>query len=110
MSERIFAPRLDVTAANGVPFRVVLWADGTCGNNPHRSYDGKPLVDFYDASCDFSEHGHGDDGQFVAGYFLSTLEKRPPMGLNLMDHEADWSIDAATMTLVMAWLANVRPT
>ena len=97
---------LDVTAANGVPFRVVLLLDGLSDNYPWApSADGtKPVVEFYDARYR-NVRGFTPDGQFVSRYYLESLVGRfDRYGLDLQGDVPDWTIDASTMRTVAAWL------
>jgi len=108
---------LDVTAANGVPFRVVLLLDGKSTNFPASNrWRGKlPLVEFYDARYR-NVRGFTPDGQFVSRYYLETLlsvdpgHERSRRGLDLEGGVPDWTIDAITMRTVAAWLrTHTRP-
>lgn len=97
---------LDVTATNGVPFRVVLLLDGKSINYPAASSaDGtEPVVEFYDLRYR-NVRGFTSDGQFVSRYNLSSLDGRDERyGLDLQGDVSDWTIDAATMRTVTAWL------
>ena len=96
---------LDVRAANGVPFRVVLLADGKSPNFPANDKYNKrdaPLVEFYDR-----RHPHTPDGQFVSRYYLDTLmdDAGSPVGLDLYGGVEAWTVDGKTMMFVRAWLA-----
>jgi len=96
-------PSLDVTAANGVPFRVVLLLDGKSDNLP--AVDSvSPLVEFYDARYR-NVRGFTPDGQFISRYYLETLVVRSfQYGLDLQGDVPNWTIDAITMHSVVAWL------
>ena len=102
-------PSLDVTAANGVPFRVVLLLDGKSDNFPAvgRYYEAGPLVEFYDARYR-NVRGFTPDGQFVSRYYLESLVGRDRRyGLDLQGDVSDWTIDASTMLSVILWLREV---
>jgi hypothetical protein len=112
-------PSLDVTAANGVPFRVVLLLDGKSVNFPAASakftslWGTEPLVEFYDARYR-NVRGFTPDGQFVSRYYLETLLGRDEQplsagksrryGLDLQGDVPNWTIDATTMRTVGRWL------
>lgn len=95
--------KLDVTAANGVEFRVVFLPDGMSVNRPaaNRTASGKPLVEFYDARKD-----HTPDGQFVADYYLDTILPDSDFGLALHGGVDAWQIDGATMATIRDWLRS----
>lgn len=101
---------LELTAANGVPFRVVYYSPGETGPYPHAASATKELVEFYDGRYQHTKHG-----QFVSRYYLSTLLGRDPYssrvtgGLSLCGGEASWQLDAASMQLVVAWLEHLSP-
>lgn len=99
--------RLDVTATNGVPFRVVLLLDGKSDNFPAVGKwmgGGSPLVEFYDLRYR-NVRGFTPDGQFVSRYYLEALVGRDERyGLDLQGDVPNWTIDAATMRTVAAWL------
>ncbi|MEO6156393.1 MAG: hypothetical protein ABIQ39_02050 [Ilumatobacteraceae bacterium] len=91
---------IDVTAANGVPFRFVAEykakAFGT-GEAWH--------VTVYDRRYDFTEHGQHTGGNYYAETLLAdSADKR---GLNVHGGVPDWTIDAATYTTVLGWLGRV---
>lgn len=105
--------RLDVRAANGVPFRVVYIPVGeTSPNFPtvvvanvtHLTGIDGDLVEFYDL-----RYPHTPDGQFVSRYYVDTLLR------DIRGHELDldggiddWTVDADTMRVVLGWLRNQR--
>jgi hypothetical protein len=96
--------KLDVTAHNGITFRVVLLLDGQCVNYPAAS-DTRPLVEFYDTRWE-----HTPDGQFVSRYYLSTLrDSGHDSGMDLDGGVADWTIDRHSMKVVNRWLAHHDP-
>jgi len=115
-------PFLDVTATNGVPFRVVLLLDGKSVNFPSTNplLGTEPMVEFYDARYR-NVRGFTPDGQFISRYYLETLlgrDEHQPLGagkirrygLDLPGDVPNWTIDAATMRLVVAWLdTNTLP-
>lgn len=109
MSEEIMPESytLDVTADHDVPFRVVYLPSGRSHNFPRASDYGKPSVEFYDR-----RYGETPDGQFTGGrYFADTLlgldgYGRAEGGLSLDGGIPAWSVDAATMDLVRAWLTR----
>ena len=92
---------LDVTAANGTPFRVLALMPGEVGTNAARRNDAFSLVEFYDRRYPFTKHG-----QFTGGsYHLHTLTfQRFGAGLNLAGDVDAWRIDGDTMALVVHWL------
>jgi len=107
---------LDVVAANGTPFRVLLIPAKTEGPNPFRcpANNGRPMVEFYDRS------GHDTDGpgsgQFTGGYYYLTtllgLDQfgRTPVdgeGLNLHGGVPKWTVDGDAYRIVLAWLRLV---
>lgn len=95
---------LDVTGANGTPFRVIAYAANAAG--PFPAYDPtKARVEVYDRRYPHTEHG-----QRAASYFLADLlpdGTRPTRGLCLAGGVDAWNIDAATMRLVEQWLTGV---
>jgi len=99
-------PALDVTATNGVPFRVVLLLDGKSDNFPAASEQTEPQVEFYDLRYR-NVRGFTPDGQFVSRYYLETLVGRDRRyGLDLQGDVSDWTIDASTMVSVILWLRD----
>jgi hypothetical protein len=94
---------LDVTAANGVPFRVVSYEANENLSN------AEPLVKFFDQRYPHTEHGQFTGG----GYYLRTLleddARLRASGLNLHGGEPAWSIDAATYRTVSDWLKAGSP-
>jgi hypothetical protein len=98
--------KLDVIAANDVPFRVLFTPTGSCPNHPaaRRYYEGGPIVEFYDRRYD-----HTPDGQFICRYNLDVLTAPPHSGgLNLVGDIPAWSIDSATMILIQFWLDTIH--
>lgn len=99
---------IDVTSDRGVPFRVVFYRDERdAADAPFPAaftgefYRGKAQVEFYD-----QRHPHTPFGQFTGGrYFAETLLEHPSGGLTLDGGNPGWSVDAATMAVVYAWLA-----
>lgn len=98
---------LDIVAANGVPFRVLYLPAGTEGPNAHRhpATSEKATVEFYDRRY---EHEAGL-GQFVSSYYVDTALGTDGYGhgeggINLAGDVADWTVDAAAMRIVRAWL------
>ena len=83
---------LDVTAANGVPFRVEF--NATAG-----------LITMFDRRHDFTEHG-----QKICQYRVDTLlaDEYPDnqAGLLMAGGVPDWSIDGPTMQVVRLWMAH----
>lgn len=98
---------LDVTARNGVPFRVVYIPAGDPNpNNEYRSRysETKSVVEFFD-------HRHTGprftpDGQFVSNYYVDMLLANgiPNHGLDLDGGIPDWTVDVDTYRKVLAWL------
>ena len=98
--------RLDVRAANGIPFRVVYVPPGQESLNfPRLAADERDLVEFYDL-----RHPHTPDGQFVSRYYVDTLMEGRTLdyGLDLDGGIEDWTIDARTMRVVLGWLRSQR--
>lgn len=107
-------PHLDVTADNGVPFRVVFLPDGVSQSRPAANKyltSAEPMVEFYD-----HRHikGFTPDGQFVSSYYASTLlgrDESDPLGgtggIDLYGGERSWSVDADTMVKVRAWVTGL---
>jgi hypothetical protein len=98
---------LDIVAGNGVPFRVLYLPAGTEGPNVHRhpATSDKATVEFYDRRF---EHAAGL-GQFVSNYFVATVlgtdgYGHSEGGINLAGDVDDWTVDAAAMRVVRAWL------
>lgn len=98
---------LDVTADNGVPFRVVHLP-------PCLPTDEKrTIVTFYDRRHAGAGAAFTPDGQRVATYYTETLlglDERGSGsgGLDLYGGEPSWKVDAETMRLVRSWLAHVE--
>lgn len=117
---------LHVRASHGVPFLVRLVREGEryglnrCiehGTDPRALKDAGPLVEFYDLRYPM----HGEPGQFVSRYYVDTVLGRddyskrigntnPRCGLLLDGGNPDtWTVDAATMDVVRAWLTHHVP-
>lgn len=100
---------LDVTAANGVPFRVVYLAGGETSIYQSSDTDA-PLVEFYDRRHPFTEHGQFTGGRYYADTLLGiglgagARVGSDGRGLNLQGGEPDWTLDADTATQVVAWI------
>jgi hypothetical protein len=95
---------LNVTAANGIEFRIVYLADGQSVNRPAANkYNtkGLPLVEVYDV-----RYPHTPDGQFIADYFRDTFMEGEA-GIDLAGGVADWKLDAGTMATVRDWLRSL---
>jgi hypothetical protein len=103
-SQRSAPITTEFTTVNGRRFRVKLKWDTVAGGTSY-GLDGKPVphkpqpgVDFYDMTVDPS-------GQFVSGYFASTLvEREPGTGLDLYGGVPEWTIDWRTMDLLIPWI------
>jgi hypothetical protein len=99
---------LDVTADNGVPFRVLAIPRHAEGPNRHRVPAGRDhaIVEFYDRRFLID----GEHGQFTGGYYdVDTLLGRDEYGrasggLSLHGGVPTWTVDEASMFLVRAWL------
>lgn len=105
MSNSLTYPRIDVTAANGVPFTVVyVPADAPYPNHPAATrLSDVPLVEFYDA-----RYRHTDDGQFTGGrYYAATIAEGRDAALVLDSGSPSWRIDRDTMRHVRGWLAGL---
>lgn len=88
--------KIDVTGVNDNPIRVLLMPNIV--STPTEPY----LVQFYDLRY---IEGFSADGQFICGYYLSTLIKSTCNGLDLFGDIPSWKIDARTFSLVKSWLA-----
>lgn len=124
-----------ITADHGVPFhvRVVFQGDGyglwdeTTRKHACTHNEPEPMVEFYDARY---EHQPVDDtrkGQFVSRYNWLTLSSQDrerltlkttaalrthldspePRGLCLHGGIPAWTVDARSMSLVLAWAEGV---
>ncbi|QNN99319.1 hypothetical protein SEA_FAUST_247 [Streptomyces phage Faust] len=84
---------LDVTAENGVDFRVLVVTKS--------SDESETKVEFYDRRFAHTVHG-----QFTgARYYLSTmLEHSSGAGLDLYGGVADWTLDSVTFRQIRDWL------
>ena len=93
---------LNIINDKGRAFNVVVLNKGDkYGRDNCLTHDEeKPLVEFYDATHDFAEHG-----QFVSRYYLETI-LAATTGIDLMGYAPEWKIDNGAMTIVRAWLAN----
>lgn len=96
--------RLDVHAANGIPFRVVYVPPGQPSLNfPRLDADERDLVEFYDL-----RYPHTPDGQFTGGrYYVDTLLDADG-GLILDGGVPDWVVDWPNMQVVRGWLRSQR--
>lgn len=100
---------LDVTAANGIPFRALAIPRSVEGPNRHRAPAGRDhaLVEFYDRRFPID----GEHGQFTGGYYnVDTVLGRDGFGrgdggLCLHGGVPDWSLDEVTMSAVREWVA-----
>ena len=91
--------------SNGIPFNIKLVNQGEqYGLNNKLTHDNKdPLVEFYDA-----RYSHGELGQFVTRYSLSTLtEDGKKGGLNLQGGVPDWYVSEEAMNKVRDWLKSI---
>lgn len=95
---------MDVTAANGVPFRVLVHPSP----HPYRGIlpQDHLVVEFYDRRWDFSPAGYG---QFTgARYMIETLRERgTDRGLDLVGYVPDWKIDKVTWSMIHQWLSTI---
>jgi hypothetical protein len=80
------------------------------GASRNRTVD-RDMVEFYDLSladdtAGTGPPGFGPLGQYITRYHVETLlaNDRPDTGLNLYLGIPAWSLDAAAMTIVRAWL------
>ena len=99
---------MDFASDRGVPFRALHLDAGEDGPNKARTSPTEARIEFYDRRYPHTEHG-----QYVADYYRRSLLERvdgdPLTGLLLWPGtEPDWVLDAATMSLVLAWLLNCR--
>lgn len=100
MSEQpIKTHTMDVIAESGVPFRVVVLADGRSENYQTSSMGDRTLVEFYDRRYD-----HTKDGQFVSRYYLDTMLEHGSSGLDLYGGVDSWKLDSVTFRQVREWL------
>lgn len=107
MSENVVSALLDIVAANGVPFRVLFLPAGTEGPNAYRhpATSEQATVEFYDRRY---QHEAGL-GQFVSHYYVTTVLGTDGYGngeggINLAGDVDSWTVDAAAMAVVRAWL------
>ena len=90
----------------GVPLWVRLVRDGErYGQDGVLVNQGETLVEFYDARWDF-EKWLGKRGQYVSRYYLSTLREHGARGLALDAGFPDWSVTAAEMSAILAWIGE----
>ncbi len=123
MSARV----LDVTAANGVPFRVVLTPAGETPRSGAATAPGGGAAPNTEATATFYDrrYPHTEHGQFTGGHYTvrSLLGQDPETfyagrrigsraGLDLHGGVAAWTLDQDTAAYVAAWLENDgrRPT
>jgi hypothetical protein len=96
---------LDVAAANEVPFRIVVLADGVSVSRPAANKynkDDKALVEFYDR-----RYQHTPDGQFICCYHLDVLLPDGEGGTFVLWGDVpNWRIDGATMEFIRSWLCR----
>jgi hypothetical protein len=105
-------PMIDVTGANGVPFRVRYLPTGArYGRRNVLTVDGPAEVEFYDMR--FPQCALSDDvpGQFTGGrYYVGTLLHEPgePVSGLVLDggNMASWSLDRETYAVVLTWLRH----
>jgi hypothetical protein len=92
--------RIDVTASNGVPFRVIRHAPGE--PRPGGGRLDLPTITIRDLR--HTGPGFGPDGQFVAAYHLTDIAGLRGAGLNLYGGEPSWRWDADTVARILDWL------
>jgi hypothetical protein len=95
---------MQFTNNKGTPFmvRIVRRGQGYGRNFCITHNEDEPLIEFYDA-----RYMHTSYGQFVARYYMNTiLDRNQNIGLDLYGGEADWKIDANTMTHITEWMQN----
>lgn len=85
---------LDITADNGIPFRVV-YGHRTFRNGTKSTVK---VVAFYDR-----RHPHTEYGQFIGDYDITTICNHMG-GLDLYGGEPDWTMDDDSMRVVKTWL------
>ena len=106
------APTFLFETAQGVPMTVAVYAAGEAihtGRDRHYiNTAGQAVAAFYDRRyCD--PPFHPEYGQFIADYYVSDLRGHAPTaGLRLQGDVDAWTIDAATMQDVVAFLERVR--
>jgi hypothetical protein len=96
-----------ITNENGRAFNVRIVRDGErYGLKDRLTHEGKPLVEFYDATQDPAKFG--PRGQFVSRYYASTLlERNYSTGLCLDGGNADaWSLDAAVVADALSYVVK----
>jgi hypothetical protein len=94
--------------SNGIPFRVRIIEQGDKFglNDCLVNRNSVPIVQFFDRRFNFSENG-----QFISSYYISTLiNDNKKNGLCLQGGVPDWTISAASMTLVVSWLKEIANT
>lgn len=90
----------------GVPFNVKLVRQGdNYGLRNCLTHElSDPIVEFFDARYNHTEHG-----QFVSSYFLSTLNERgtdfegQSFGINLDGGSQDWYVTGENVDDVLGW-------
>lgn len=106
------APTFLFETAQGVPMTVVVYAGGeaihTGLDRQYINTAGNPVAAFYDRRyC--QPPFHPEYGQFISEYYVSDLcTGQPITGLCLQGGVDAWTIDAATMQQVVAFLEKVR--
>lgn len=98
----IQSKEIAIKADNGIVFNVVILEKGDkYGLNNVLVHDkDQPLVEFYDSTHKFTEHG-----QFVSRYYIDTIVNSNS-GLNLHGGEPNWQIDSESMNIVRTFLKN----
>jgi len=102
MGEAMDYSRIDITAANGVPFRIIHIPAGMRSPNRAQRDGYGAIIEFYDAR--YMGERFSPDGQFVSSYSSDTIAD-VASGLCLDMGVPDWQIDAEAMRVVAAWLA-----
>jgi hypothetical protein len=98
---------LDVTARNGVPFRVLDIAKGEEGPNVYRHHRGTDrTVEFYDRRYLSNDRVHGQftGGSYYAETLLTSPDRRGIAGLVLDAASPGWQIDHVTYGRIIEWL------
>jgi hypothetical protein len=90
-----------VSGAARVPMTARLVMQGDILRSEPGAYGGQPLIEFYDRRLNGSQHG-----RFIGSYFADLLVHRGTAPLAVDLNEPEWHIDAVSMGLVSAWIAN----
>ena len=82
----------------------IIHTGGAYGRNDCVTNDGSPLIEFYDPRYQHTPHG-----QFVSRYSVSTIMDHTG-GLCLDGGVPEWTVSAADMAEIRAWLRKMEIT